>query len=63
MIFRRDNASFFPPLFYDMVIPGVIRQPFCYVSDINVKPLGIVRMLEIENPLSFIKGKYSVAVP
>lgn len=31
MIFRKDNTSFYPPLFYDLTIPGVIRQPFTYV--------------------------------
>lgn len=45
MIFRRDNASFYPPLFYDLVIPGVIRQPFCYVSNVQVRPLGMVRQM------------------
>lgn len=65
MIFRRDNSSFFPPLFYDLIIPGVIRQPFTYVSDINVKPVGVIRMLSIDNPLSFLDSntKLSVAVP
>ena len=65
MIFRRDNSSFFPPLFYDLIIPGVIRQPFTYVSDINVKPVGVIRMLSINNPLSFLDSNttLSVAVP
>lgn len=65
MIFRRDNASFFPPLFYDLVIPGVIREPFCYVQNVSIKPLGVVRMLGFKDLFSFIgDGKnYSVAVP
>lgn len=63
MIYRKDNASFYPPLFYDLIIPGVIRQPFCYVSDFSVKPLGLVQMMSIEKPLSFIDSTLSVAIP
>jgi hypothetical protein len=36
MIFRKDNTSFYPPLFYDLTIPGVIRQPFTYVESVKV---------------------------
>mgnify|MGYP003298549632 CR=1 FL=1 len=36
MIFRKDNTSFYPPLFYDLTITGVIRQPFTYVESLNV---------------------------
>lgn len=43
MIFRKDNSSFYPPLFYDLSIPGVVRQPFCYVSSISVTPFGMIR--------------------
>ena len=25
MIFRKDNAEYYPPLFYDLYIPGVVR--------------------------------------
>lgn len=54
MVFRMDNASYYPPLFYDLVIPGVIRQPFCYVSSVQVQPLGMVRQMNPkENILSF----------
>jgi hypothetical protein len=64
MVFRRDNASFFPPLFYDLVIPGVIRQPFCYVKDVSIKPLGVTRMLGMKNLFSFLdNNSISVAVP
>jgi hypothetical protein len=45
MLFRKDNASYYPPLFYDLIIPGTIRQPFCYVSRVDVRPVGMVRML------------------
>lgn len=47
MIFRKDNAAFYPPLFYDLVIPGVIRQPFCYVSSIQVTPRGMIKQKEL----------------
>lgn len=64
MVFRRDNASFFPPLFYDLIIPGVIRQPFCYVREVSIKPLGATRMLGVSNLFSFLGGgSYAVAVP
>lgn len=65
MVFRRDNGSFFPPLFYDLIIPGVIRQPFCYVKEVNVKPLGVVRMMSFDDLATFAGGgkTYQVAVP
>lgn len=67
MIFRKDNAAFYPPLFYDLVIPGVIRQPFCYVSSVNVVPFGMVRMKSYDKGFGFasdIKNKkFAVAVP
>lgn len=67
MIFRKDNAAFYPPLFYDLIIPGVIRQPFCYVSSVNVVPFGMVRMKSYDKGFGFasdIKNKkFSVAVP
>ena len=67
MIYRRDNASFYPPLFYDLIIPGVIRQPFCFVNGFSVKPLGMVRMMHIDNPLKSLtsseKSSIAVAVP
>lgn len=64
MIFRKDNTSFFPPLFYDLTIPGVIRQPFTYVESVNVQPQGMVRMLSCEGLFSFMEDKkMSVPVP
>lgn len=68
MVFRRDNASFFPPLIYDLIIPGVIRQPFCYIKEMSVKPLGVVRMMQYSNMLSPTMlgtggAAYAVAVP
>ena len=64
MIFRKDNTSFFPPLFYDLTIPGVIRQPFTYVESVNVQPQGMVRMLSCTELFSFMGNKkMSVPVP
>lgn len=67
MIFRKDNTSFYPPLFYDLVIPGTIRQPYTYVESVNVQPLGIVRMLKIDDKDGFLtflnKQSYSIPVP
>lgn len=67
MIFRKDNTSFYPPLFYDLVIPGTIRQPYTYVESVNVQPLGIVRMLKINDKDKFLtflnKQSYSIPVP
>lgn len=45
MIFRKDNSSYYPPLIYDIIIPGTIRQPFCYVQNVNVQPHGVIRSL------------------
>ena len=64
MIFRKDNTSFFPPLFYDLTIPGVIRQPFTYVESVKVQPQGIVRMLGCKKLFNFMADKaFSVPVP
>lgn len=67
MVFRKDNASFYPPLFYDVVIPGVIRQPFCYVSSVQVQPMGMVRQMKpTTNLLTFIdetNRSTSLAIP
>lgn len=49
MIFRKDNAAFYPPLFYDLIIPGVIRQPFCYVSSVQVSPRGMIKQKQLPN--------------
>jgi hypothetical protein len=45
MPFRKDNSSFYPPVLYDMTIPGVIRQPYCYVNSISVRPMGLTKMI------------------
>ena len=46
LLYRKNNADFYPPLYYDVVIPGVIREPFCYVSSFDVQPMGMVRNLK-----------------
>lgn len=67
LIFRQDSASYYPPLFYDLVIPGVIRQPYCYVGKFEVRPVGTVRTLsfneEIIHGFSEVKPNFSVNVP
>lgn len=71
MPFRKDNSSFYPPVLYDLTIPGVIRQPYCYVNSINVRPMGLTKMIRGEIGFkSLIKGDSSggniqvdVAVP
>lgn len=45
--FKQDMVSYYPPLFYDVIIPGIKRCPFCYVESINVNPLGLIRTLKL----------------
>ena len=67
MIFRKDNTSFYPPLFYDLIIPGTIRQPYTYVESVNVQPMGIVRMLKLDEGDKFLdifaSKSYAIPVP
>lgn len=64
MIFRKDNTSYYPPLFYDLTIPGVIRQPFTYVESVKVQPHGLVRMLGCKKIFSWMSDdEFSVPVP
>ena len=71
MPFRKDNSSFYPPVLYDMTIPGVIRQPYCYVNSISVRPMGLTKMIQgVIGFKSLIKGdsaggniQVNVAVP
>lgn len=63
MIFRKDNTSFYPPLFYDLTIPGIIRQPFTYVQSVNVQPQGLVRMLECKKIFNFMEDNKNFVVP
>lgn len=63
MIFRKDNAEYYPPLFYDLYIPGVVRQPYCYVSSVDVQPMGMVKMKPITGVFSGIESKGTINVP
>lgn len=63
MIYRKDNAEYYPPLFYDLCIPGVIRQPFCYVSSVDVQPFGMTRMKEISGLFKNFDSNSPVEVP
>lgn len=66
MIFRKDNASYYPPLFYDLVIPGVVRQPFCYVSSVEAQPFGMTRLKQCPKIFNFENSNDSqliVSVP
>lgn len=66
MIYRRNNNSFYPPLFYDLIIPGVIRQPFTYVSSVSIVPMGNVKMKSFDYGFLINDAKnksYAVCVP
>jgi hypothetical protein len=63
MIFRKDNVAFYPPLFYDLVIPGTIRLPYSYVESIDVQPLGTVRILKGKKMFTFTNEDISIPVP
>lgn len=60
MVFRKDNASFYPPLFYDLVIPGVVRHPFCYVGHVEARPVGAVRTLGYDELTTIFKDNTSI---
>lgn len=49
--------SYFPPLLYDLILPGYKRLPLCYVSNFNVQQQGVVRMLTIEDFLGTISDR------
>ena len=64
MLFRKNNVEYYPPLFYDVSIPGFGRMPLSYVKTFSVKPVGMTRVKSIELNLGF--GKYTkttVVVP
>lgn len=65
MIFRKDNAEYYPPLFYDLYIPGIIRQPYCYVSSVDAQPVGITRIKECAGLFGFLPElkETSIKVP
>ena len=64
MLFRKNNVEYYPPLFYDVSIPGFGRMPLSYVKTFSVKPVGMTRVKSIELNLGF--GGYTkttVVVP
>lgn len=64
MLFRKNNVEYYPPLFYDVSIPGFGRMPLSYVKTFSVKPVGMTRVKSIELNLGF--GSYTkttVVVP
>lgn len=52
MLFRKDNVQYYPPLIYDVTIPGWGRMPFSYVKQFTVKPIGQIRPLAMDNFVS-----------
>lgn len=54
--FKLDYTTYLPPLLYDLIIPGVKRLPFCYVSSFSAAPQGLIRNMKINNFLSAIAG-------
>lgn len=51
MMFKTDAMTYKQPLLYDLCIQGVKRLPLCYVSDLKVKPHGIIRPTKIDKLL------------
>lgn len=47
--FKHDLVSYYPPLFYDVIVPGVKRCPYCYVERIDVSPLGLMRNMSMSS--------------
>lgn len=47
--FKHDMVSYYPPLFYDVIVPGVKRCPYCYVERIDVSPLGLMRNMSMSS--------------
>lgn len=64
--FKQDMISYYPPLFYDVIVPGIKRCPYCYVEKIDVNPVGLMRVMKINGEdMGFgeKKSEYSVNVP
>lgn len=51
--------SYFPPLLYDLLMPGYKRLPLCYVSNFNVQQQGVVRFMTTDD---FLKQNTSTNV-
>lgn len=68
MLFRKDNVQYYPPLIYDVTIPGWGRMPFSYVKQFTVKPIGQIRPLAMDNFVKYADignnvSKITVNVP
>lgn len=50
-----------PPKLYRLLIPGYKQFPMCWVSNISIKNLGSVRMIDIDDPDNVFAGN-SLAV-
>ena len=67
--YKQDMVSYYPPLFYDVIVPGIKRCPYCYVDNFDVSPLGITRKLTLRGEeLGFNEDKikdtqYQINVP
>ena len=67
--YKQDIVSYYPPLFYDVIIPGVKKCPYCYVENFDVSPLGMSRRLTITgkelglNESKIAETKYEINVP
>ncbi len=56
MPMRTNKVIVEPPCVYDVTIPGGRREPFCYMSSINVKHNGNTRMMNIPTTGLGIQG-------
>lgn len=54
MLFRKNNVEYYPPLFYDVSVPGFGRMPLCYVKTFSVKPVGMTRIKSLTLDLDFL---------
>lgn len=54
MLFRLNNVQYYPPLIYDVSIPGWGRLPLSYVSSFTVNPVGMTRVKSID--MNFINN-------
>jgi len=53
---RQDKIIVEPPVLYDVTIPGNRREPYCYISSLNVNYRGATRLMEI--PTTGIQSIY-----
>lgn len=62
MLFRKDNVAYYPPMFYDVSIPGWGRMPLSYVKQFVAKPVGMIRPLSYDDKL-FGSKNLTINVP